>query len=223
MTTLFAMFAGLAAAAALCCLQLVHVRRVRCERRQLFADVAHLLGDSQLHPDGLGYPVLTGTYRGHPVRLRPIVDTVTLRKLPSLWLLVTQQRRLDVGAPLDVLVRPSGWEFFSPNATFGHELEAPAGFPSHVRIASPAPTGAPAPVLAQLGPLVRDPRTKEVLVGAGGVRVTRQLAEGAQSPYRSTRRADFGHVRIVPEDLRGLLDTMTGIGDALAGAGVTHT
>ncbi|MHA6794978.1 hypothetical protein ACVGVM_15915 [Pseudonocardia bannensis] len=217
MTTTLVVLAALAAIGVLARLQLSHVRRERRERGSLFDDAGHLLDAARVHREGLGYPVLTGTYRGHPVRLEPVVEALALRKLPVLWLLVTQHRELDVGAPLDILTRPSGTEFFSPNAGFAHELERPAGFPSHVRIASPDPAAAPAPgALEFLAPLLHDPRTKDVLLTAGGVRVVRRLAEGAQGPYRTARRADFGPVQIRPDGLRELLDTVSGIGDLLA-------
>jgi hypothetical protein len=212
--TVVAVVAGLAVAAVLCHLQLIHVRRVRRERHRLFADVQHVLDDPVVHRDGLGYPVVTGSYRGHPVRLQPVVDTLTLRKLPALWLLVTQARRLEVGAPIDVLLRPSGSEFFSPNAEFAHELQPPDWLPRPVRIASPGGTPARS-TLDRLAPLLRDPRTKEVFVSAAGIRVARQLTEGAQGPYRSARRADFGSVRLVPEGLHRLLETITEVADVL--------
>jgi hypothetical protein len=215
-TPLLVGLAVLVAAVALVRIQVLHARRVRRERGQLFDRVHDVIDDARIEHDGLGYPVLTGWYRGHRIRLKPVVDTLVLRKLPSLWLIVTEQRRLDVGAPLDVLARPTGAEFFSPNATFAHDLEPPLGFPGHVRIATPDPARAPSSVLREIGPLFDDPRTKEVLVTAWGVRLVHQLAEGAQAPYRSTRRADFGPVQIVPNGLRDLLHTVTAIGDALA-------
>ena len=203
------------AAATLWRIQLAHVRRLRHERRQLFDDVQDVLDDVHVHGDG-AYPALTGTYRGHPVRLEPVVDTLGLRKLPALWLVVTQQRRLGVDVPVDVLVRPSGTEYFSPNAGYAHELRPPDGFPAHVRVASPEP-GVARGTIERLAPLVCDPRTKDVLVSANGVRVVRMLAEAAQGPYRTSRTAEFGVVRIAPDGLRRLLDVVTGVGDTLAG------
>lgn len=220
MTPVLVALAVLAAGAALFRIHLIHAQRVRRERGRLFDRVSDVVEDVQISHNGPGYPTLTGVYRGHPVRLEPVVDTLVLRKLPSLWLLVTLQRRLDVAAPLDILTRPSGAEFFSPNATFRHELKPPAGYLGHVRIATPDPAGAPSSVLRDLSPVVNDPRTKEVLISAGGVRLVHRLAEAAQGPYRSTRRADFGSVQIVPDGLRDLLDYISEIGDGLARDGV---
>jgi hypothetical protein len=213
MATALVVIAALAAVAALFHLQRSHVRRVRRERRALFAEVQDVLDDAVVHQDGIGYPAVSGTYRGHPIRMQVVVDTLTLRKLPALWLLVTQVRRLDLEAPIDVLLRPSGAEFFSPNAEFAHELPPPDWLPRPARVASPRPSTPPA--VERLAPLLQDPRTKEVLLSGEGIRVVRQLAEGAQGPYRTTRRPDFGPIRLVPDGLRQLLDTISEAGDVL--------
>lgn len=198
-------------------LQLRHVRSVRMGRRRLFDAVEPLFDEVRVDQDGLGFPVLTGTFAGHPIRLEPVVDAVAFRKLPVLWLLLTHRRPLEVGAPLDVLLRPVGTEFFSPNAGFDHELAAARGFPSHLRIATPDPVLAP-PLSAfePYLPFLSDRRTKELYVAPGGVRLVRQLAEGGQAHYRTTRRADFGAVVITPGQLLPVLETLTGIGDVLA-------
>ncbi|MGH3345267.1 MAG: hypothetical protein ACRDPK_20850 [Carbonactinosporaceae bacterium] len=196
---------------------LLHIRRVRRERGRLFDRVMHLLDDARLHPDGLGFPTLTGSFHGHPVRLAPLVDTLAMRKLPVLWLLVTMRRPLRVEAPLDVLLRPAGTEFFSPNSGWLHELSPPDGFPRDVRIATPDPVRTPPP--AELRPylgFLSDPSTKELYIARHGLRAVVALAEGSQAHYRVTRRADLGAVVIEPLRLIPALRTLAGLGDALA-------
>lgn len=208
--------AALAVAGVVAVLELRHVRRVRASRRRLFDEVEHLFGEVRVDQDGLGFPVLTGTHAGHPIRLQPVVDAVAFRKLPVLWLSLTHRRPLEVGAPLDVLLRPVGTEFFSPNADFDHELTPGHGYPSHVRIATPDPQQAPP--LSTFEPHLQslsDEQTKELYVTAGGVRLVHRLAEGGQAHYRTTRRADFGPVAITPAQLLPVLQALTGIGDAL--------
>ncbi|MGH3328816.1 MAG: hypothetical protein ACRDPT_13665 [Streptomycetales bacterium] len=195
----------------------LHIRRVRRERGRLFERVAQLFDDVHLHPDGLGFPTLTGTFLGYPVRLQPVVDTLAMRKLPVLWLLVTLRRPLAVDSPLDVLLRPAGTEFFSPNSGFLREVPPPEGFPRDARIASPDP--AHAPPLAALRPhqgFLSDPSTKELYLARHGVRAVVALAEGSQAHYRVTRRADLGAVVIEPRQLTPALQTLAGLGDALA-------
>lgn len=200
-------------------LQLSHVRKVKRQRGALFDRVAHLFEDAEVHQDGIGYPVLTGRYRGCPIKLEPLVDSATFRKLPVLWLVVTHHRPLPVAAPLDVLLRPTGAEFFSPNADFEHDLLPGEDWPEHVRVATPDPSKAPP--LSALGPIgsfISDTSTKEVYVARGGVRLVHQLAEGDQAHYRVTRRVELDTSGFGPERLAPVLEALVGIGDELVAA-----
>ena len=94
-----------------------------------------LVQDACLTREGGGYPVLTGRLGGHRVTLRPIVDAVTLRKLPVLWVELVVHRTLEVEGTVNVLLRPLGTEFFSPDSGFAHELAPPPGLPRPVRVA----------------------------------------------------------------------------------------
>ena len=200
-------------------LQTRHVRKVRRERGGLFAEVEHLFSAAEVRQDGIGYPTLTGGYRGCPIKLEPVVDSLTFRKLPVLWLVVTHQRPLNVTVPLDILLRPSGTEFFSANGDFQHDLPLDADWPEHIRVASPSPAGAP-PVSSfkPFLPFIEDPDTKDVLVTGRGVRLVSRLAESDQALYRVTRRADLGPVGLTEERLVPILDALVGIGDTFDGS-----
>ena len=204
-------------AGVLALLQVSHARKVKRERSELFDRVEHLFADAELRQDGINYPTLTGNYRGYPIKLEPMVDSLTFRKLPVLWLIVTHHRPLDVAAPLDVLLRPTGTEFFSPNGDYEHDVLPDEGWPEHVRVATPNPREAP-PISA-LRPFlqfIEDPSTKEVLITHRGIRLVHRLAESDQVLYRVTRRADLGSVDLPPERLAPVLAALVGIGDALA-------
>ncbi len=201
-------------------LQARHVRRVKHERGGLFDGVEHLFSGVEVRQDGINYPTLKGGYRGYPIKLEPLVDSLTFRKLPVLWLISTHHRPLNVAAPLDILMRPAGPEFFSPNSDFPHDLSLDADWPEHVRAASPDPALAP-PVsaLKPFLPFLADPDTKDVLVTGRGVRLVSRLAESDQALYRVTRRADLGRVGLTEERLAPVLDALVGIGDVFAGSG----
>lgn len=208
-------FVGLGAGL-LVLLQASHVRKVKRERGALFDGVAHLFADAEVRQDGIDYPTLTGRYRGYPVKLEAVVDSLAFRKLPVLWLVVTHRRPLDVAAPLDILLGPTGTEFFSPNGDYRHDVVPDPAWPEHVRVASPDPGKAP-PVstLRQSAWFIADPSTKEVLVTGRGIRVVRRLAESDQALYRVTRRADLGPVELPPERLLPVLTALAEVGDAL--------
>lgn len=205
-------------AAAAVALAVLH-RRARIAdtvaRAHLFDRVVGLLDDARLTGDGVrGYPVLTGRFDGRPVTLRAIVDTLALRKLPVLWLEIVQERPLAVEGTLNVLLRPQGCEFFSPDAGLAHELAPPAGIPRPVRVACASPErAAPTEVLAPALELLADPTTKELGVGRRGLRVLLLVAESDQSTYRTTRRAVFDRPQVDPDAVIRALAVLAAVGD----------
>lgn len=186
---LFALVVVLVAAAG----ATLHVRkrtRLRRARGALFRDVTALFTDVTVTQDDIDFPVLTGSRAGFRWRLEPVVDSLTYRKLPVLWLCVTCYADLDVTAPVSVLLRPAGNEFFSPNAKYACELPLPEGCPTHARAASTSPC-----VEVALGPareLLADPVTKEVVLSRRGMRVVSRVGEAESGPYRVGRRIDLG-------------------------------
>lgn len=210
----------IAALVLLAYLQVSHVRAVRVRRGALFDQVTHLFNEVKIRQDGLNYPVLTGRLHGHPIKLEPIVDTLGFRKLPVLWLLITHYRPLPVGSPLDVLLRPHGNEFFSPNQRYEREIPPGPGYPEHIRIASRDPEAAPdLAVLAPFLRFIREMDTKEILVQSTGIRVVRRLAEAEQAHYRVTRRVEL-HPNLTETILAPVLSTLTALGDAFAAPSV---
>lgn len=194
-------------------------RALARERAGLFDDVWDLFEQPRLHQDGIGYPTLTGRLDGYRTTIRPVIDSLTLRKLPVLWLEFTQHRRLPVQSSLSVLLRPQGTEFFSPNGGFAREVAAPEPFPRPVRVASPDPDRAPPPAL--LVPIVdylNEPATKEVGLGARGTRAVRLLAEGDQGSYRTTRRAAFDRLRVSRAEVVRTVTVLGDVGDLVAPA-----
>ncbi|MQA82018.1 MAG: hypothetical protein GEV10_26695 [Streptosporangiales bacterium] len=181
--------------------------RVRGERGALFRDVWKMFDGVEEAQDDVDFPVLTGERAGHRWRLEPVVDSLTYRKLPSLWLCVTCYADLGTEAPVSVLLRPTGNEFFSPNRGYAHELPPPDGCPAHARVATPV-AGAPPVPLGPVGMLLGEQATKEVLLSARGVRVVRQVGEARQGAYRVGRRIDLGAPVVDADDLARVCDAM---------------
>jgi hypothetical protein len=186
------------------------------ERAHVFDDVVPLLAGARLTGGGASYPELAGHLAGRPVRLRVLVDALTLRKLPALWVEITQERPLAVEGSLNVLLRPHGTEFFSPDAGFPHELAPPPGVPRPVRVACADPERAPSTaVLAPAIPLLGEPTTKELGVGRRGLRVVLLVAEGDQTSYRTARRAVFDRPRVDPDAVTRAVAVLTAVGDGI--------
>src|SRR5262245_13593682 len=74
-----------------------------------FAKVRPLIDNARYEGEGsIGYPQMVGRYRNLPVRLYPVIDTLAIRKLPSLWLLATLPEPLPIKAIFDLLIRRMG-------------------------------------------------------------------------------------------------------------------
>jgi hypothetical protein len=172
-------------------LQTSHVRRIAEERRTLFASVRGVLEHSELAQQGIGYPVLTGTYRGAPVTVAVIVDTLKLRELPTLWLSVTRREPLPLTGPVDLLLRPSPTDIVSPGERFPAEHPVPPTWPGHIRVATPEGDVPDFLEMSAALPLLHNKRTKDVLLTPSGARLVVQLARAELGHYRIVKRPRF--------------------------------
>lgn len=182
-------------------------RTIRRARAAMFDGCLPLLEAYRVTQDGLGFPILEGRYRGHDVEIQPVVDHVAVRKLPSLWLLVTVRGPVAYEGTLDFLVRPLNVEFFSPSGTLEKRLPVPPGWPQHAWLRTDDPERMP-PV-ERVAPHIQffeDPRAKELLVTPRGVRLVYQGKEGQRAHYAVLRQVEFGDIAVPPELARSLLD-----------------
>jgi hypothetical protein len=148
------------------------------------------------------------------VILNPILDTLSARKLPVLWLSLTRIEPLPVTGSFNVMMRPSSTEVFSRFHELPITLDTPAGFPEtcQVRCDGPGPYP-PAELIARHLRPFHDGRAKELLITAQGIRIVWLVAEGERSNYLLFRDSEFG-VDALP---RGDLAFMLEAARALAG------
>jgi hypothetical protein len=195
--------------------QVRQVRRVGRDRRAAVGAVEVLLEDARVEQDGIGYPTVTGRYRGDAVKVELLVDTLTIRRLPRLWLVVTVLRPLPVPVPVDVVLAPLSSDIVSPGTAFRYEHEPPARWPAHIRIASREPTRLTELYeVSALADLLHDPLCKSVVLAPGGVRLVRELARGDVASYRVVRRPNF-QLDLRTEDVRPVLDAVAGVADGV--------
>lgn len=182
----------------------------RRRHAELIEPALALLDASETRPQGPNEPpTALGHYRGLPVQIRPIVDTLSTRKLPSLWLMVTMPVPLGVEATFDFMMRPAGGTSFSNFDRLPHAAPTPAGWPIDGLLRTDSP--AALPDITRLEPLtclLELPQLKEILVEPRGVRVVVQLAEADRARYGVFRQASFGDIRISPPFLMMLLDCL---------------
>jgi len=192
--------------------------QARAARRRggFLDDCLDRLDGAGLKPGALGYPVLTGCWHGLRVTAEPVVDTLGVRKLPSLWLKVTVETPVATGACLDLMMRPLGTEFFSPFDSFAHRLDTPAGWPERAVLRSDDPAALPPlRLLDQEIGLFERPEGKELLVTPRGVRIVWQADEAERSDFLLLRQARFPRERLEPAILVELIERCVAIAGRL--------
>jgi hypothetical protein len=195
-----------------------HSRDLRQERSVLFDDCLSLFSDCSLSQSGTRYPQLRAQWSygqcTHPVSLRAMADTLQTRRLPPLWLIMDVRCTLDLQGTLDVLVRPTGVEVFSPSRDLPYRHELPGHWPQNSLLKSSLPD-APG-VLARIDQaacaLLADPYSKCLTMRPDGLRYVLQIAQSSQAHYMVLRNAHFGSQRLDPQHLMGKL---TLVGDIL--------
>lgn len=180
----------------------------KAEPQRLFADALCVLDHAETAAGGTaGTSVLTGRYQGRIVRVTVLADTLALRKLPSLWLMVTIPMPLPLSAALDLMMRPASVTSFSNFDLLPFTIETPAGFPRQMVIRSDAPEMAlPLELVARHITPLSQPRGKELLITPRGLRLVMQMAEADRARYGVFRQADFGGVVVDPNILREALE-----------------
>ena len=164
--------------------------RARRRRTDFFTDSLALFDCYRVSATGQAFPVLEGRYRGHEVRLEPVLDDMAWRKLPSLWLKATVFKPNPARAVLDFLMRPQGGEFFSPSGDMVHRLPIPPGWPQNAILCADCKE-APLSGLVSHMTLFADPRAKELVLTPRGVRLVYQAAQGNRAHYLALRQAKF--------------------------------
>ena len=184
------------------------VLRRRDERARYVADILPLLDDPKLTTSAADFPTVTGRYHGHEVRIEPHTDTIAVRKLPSLWLLVTVREALPFKATLGVMMRPRNVEYWSPFDRLEQDLERPAAWPegANIRTDGAERGGELRRLIEPHLDFLRHPKGKEILITPKGVRFTWLAEEGERSAYMVLRQAKFTGDPLDPELVRGLLE-----------------
>ena len=157
----------------------------------------------------VGYPRLVGRYRDLPVRLHPVIDTLAVRKLPSLWLLATIPEPLPIRATFDLMMRPAGPTTFSNFDHLPVTLDHLPDLPIHAVVRTDDPQHVlPHHVVAPYLDLFDEPWATELLITPKGLRFVWQVAEADRARYGVFRQAEFGEVALDPQLVRNLLDRL---------------
>ncbi|HWE19735.1 MAG TPA: hypothetical protein VG758_21555 [Hyphomicrobiaceae bacterium] len=192
-------------------------RRIKTRRAHFFDACLDLFQSYRVTQEGPNFPALRGTYRGHVVRLDPVIDNMAWRRLPVLWLRVTVLKPNPYGGVLDLLIRPGAVEVFSPSAELDHHLPLPDGWPEQALLCTDQPSLAPPlDVLHPHMALFSDPYIKELLVTPRGVSLVRMIWQASRSHYLVFREIRFEGRHLDPAIARILLDAAIEISNSLS-------
>lgn len=173
--------------------------------------------ETRLQPSG--FPRMTGWRGGLAFDLRALPDSLTFRKLPVLWVLVTLPGALPVRATLDIMARPSGGEIFSRFATLPQSLPPLAALPEGVAARSDDAAGVPpAALIARHAALFADPRVKELVIAPAGLRVVLLAEEADRGRYLLFRDAETGMTPVAPARIAPVLDALAALREDLLAA-----
>lgn len=181
----------------------------KAARRALLDGCVEVLDTPELSHAADGFPRLSGRHRGRFVLLDLICDTMTVRRLPQLWLSTTLIAP-NAGLPhLGILVRPAGTEFYSLTAHFEHRLEAPHAFPAEVLIRGDAGAERLLAALTEtLIDVLADARIKEIVITDRGLRIVRQAGEGKRGEHLLLRQSVFEDAAVPRHDVAMVLDRL---------------
>jgi hypothetical protein len=193
--------------------RLIREARARTTARaNYFMAVKPLFDGGETRVQPTGFPRMTGRRNGLSFDLQAIPDTLTFRKLPALWVLVTIPEPLPLEATLDLLARPSGNEPFTRFASLPQSLPTPPELPKEIAIRSDDATRIPPPdLLARHADLFADPRVKELVLSPKGLRIVILAEEADRSRYLIFREAEMGRAPLPPARLEPLLDRLAAI------------
>lgn len=197
-------------ALAIGCLVAMHRRdrrRRQMNRSRLFEPAYDLFQSYRVEQAGQEFPSLKGRYRDHTFHLDIILDTLTFRKIPVLWLRVSLLYPLPGLATTDILVRAQNNEFYAPANELPYSLPLPAHWPDGLHVKTEDPARAPALALLDrhIG-LFSRPQVKEMLLTEKGVRLVWMLDQARRADYMVLRIADFAETALEPRQLAEIMD-----------------
>lgn len=183
--------------------------RARTRARYL-SDAALLLTDRTQRTELTGFARMAGSHGGLRFDLQALPDTLAVRKLPALWVMVTLTEPQDLVGETHVMARATGQEGFSRFGQMPCEIGLPPGFPPDCTLRCSSPDAIPMPeVMARLAPLFRDPRLKEAVLSPQGLRLVVLGEEADRTNYLIFRDAELGNQPFPAARLQQMITNLT--------------
>lgn len=180
-------------------------------RSHLFDECALLLQQPQQSVDKANLPLLQGRYADYKVSLSIVEDTLGWRKIPPLWLLIKVEANKLSNGTLDLIVRPSNNEFYSPSWQWDGNLAIPPNWPQHAIIKYQNQVVDLALLEPYIPRLFIDSRMKELLVTPSMVRLTYMIKQAERGEYLIMRNAVYESTPISQDMIETLLEQAVAI------------
>ena len=200
--------------------QTLQAARSRSTARARYFDAVAPLFDrvkTRIEPTGL--PRVAADLGEDSFDLQAIPDSLTFRKLPALWVMVTLPAQTPVKATLDIMARPTGNEPFSHFARLPQSLPCPPELPEGTGIRSD--NAAALPPLDLIAPhlaIFSDPKVKELVISPKGLRLVILADEAERGRYLIFRDAETGRTPLSKARLLPLLDALRALRQTLTEA-----
>ena len=166
-----------------------------------------------------GFARMTAHFDDAAFDLQAIPDSLTFRKLPALWVMLTLPAPMPVKATLDIMARPAGNETFSHFANLPQSLPCPPSLPDGTALRSDDASGVPpleliAPHLA----VFADPKVKELVISPNGLRLVILADEAERGRFLIFRDAEVGTSPLPAARLTPLISALIALRDTLTKA-----
>lgn len=188
----------------------VKASRARTAARAGYLSViAGLFDRTVTRTEPTGFSRMTGHLGPQAFDVQVVMDSLTFRKLPALWVMLSLPDPLPVKSTLDIMVRPTGNEPFSHFSNLPQSLPPLEGLPEGTAIRSD--DAAKLPAAAILEPhlaIFADPKVKELLIAPKGIRLVILAEEADRGRFLIFRDAEMGREPLHPSRLSPLIDTI---------------
>lgn len=215
----FAYLVGLGLGLGLLALVLLNLRAAtarKVARAGYLARVAPLFDAVHSRVEPSGFARMSGRWQGQAFDLQVLTDTLTFRKLPSLWLLVTMTEPQTVRGRLHIMARPGQNDSFSRFTAMPVSVPLPPGFPQTCALrCDDAALLPPQDLVAAQAGLFADPLVKELVIAPVGLRLVVLTEEADRGRYLLFRDAEMGQHPLDPARLFPILTALHALCHAL--------
>lgn len=195
--------------------------KLRQSRRALLDFCADSLEQPVVSHGDDDFPLLEGRHRGRPVVAELIPDSMTIRRLPQLWLRVTRLEPRPSIEEFAVLVRPAGTEFYSLTSDLRCHLRPPPALQQQEVLicgGTPAAQRLLDDMSNVIGRILSDPKIKELAVTRKGLRIIWQAGEGRRGEHLLLRQCVYDDAHVAAVSLERLLADLDEVSRALSPA-----